>query len=165
MQRLHDCMDAGGRTTQGAVVEKQISAHAVVGNCFLRYSTSCIPAVVFFKEGSEQSAFHNNQLRKVISYQSLRRHPKGADAWRSSDRWFFSMRLPRAITSPGNLIFQTVLSRAAQRIRRILAAWLVAFVVDVADVSKLFAAQFVGLGETADIGRLFRGQPEQMEIL
>jgi hypothetical protein len=27
MQRLHDCREAGGRTTQGAVVEEQISTH------------------------------------------------------------------------------------------------------------------------------------------
>jgi hypothetical protein len=51
-----DAYDAGGRTTQGAVVEEQISAHAVV----------------FFKEGGESSAFHNNQFRKVIFYRILR---------------------------------------------------------------------------------------------
>jgi hypothetical protein len=46
MQRLHDCREAGGRTTQGAVVEEQISAHAVV----------------FVKEGSHHCVIRTTQI-------------------------------------------------------------------------------------------------------
>jgi hypothetical protein len=54
---LHDCREAGGRTTQGAVVEEQISAHAVV----------------FVKEG-EQSACDSEQtnFREVIGDRILK---------------------------------------------------------------------------------------------
>jgi hypothetical protein len=60
MQRLHDCREAGGRTTQGAVVEEQISAHAVV----------------FVKEGGNHRAIRNNpnsgKLLVTISLAYLR---------------------------------------------------------------------------------------------